>query len=118
MTKTIFASLRSFSTSRHSRSESGDPKLYAATRRSSLCTRLISRSAFLSGASKLEPTYKIVIFNPCNPRLSNAFKLVFEVATNLSQFLDHVLINVPISTPVRLQQSLRERVRRVRIQLS
>src|ERR1041385_5547100 len=118
MTKTIFVSSKSCSTCNHSLSLSGDPKLCAATRRSSLCTRLISRSASLSGASKLDPTYKIVIFNPYNPRLSYPFKLVLEIATNLSQFLDHRLINFPVSSSIRLQQSLRERVRRVRVQLS
>src|ERR1044072_3924851 len=118
MTNTIFAFFRSPSTSPHSRSESGDPKLYAATLRSSLCARLISRSACLSGASKLVPTYKIVIFNPCNPWLYNAFELVFPAVTNLSQFLEHVLVNFPVPAPVRLQQSLRERVRGVRIQIS
>src|SRR3954452_8975106 len=107
MTKTIFVSCKSCSTSSHSRSLSGEPKLYAATRRSSLCARLISRSADFSGANKLDPTYKIVIFNPYNPRLNNSFELVFEVTTNCSQFLDHVPIHLPVSTSIRLQQSLR-----------
>src|ERR1044072_3662672 len=104
MTNTIFAFFRSPSTSPHARSESGDPKLYAATLSSSLCTRLISRSACLSGASKLDPTYKIVI---CNTRLSvfhSSFELVFQTVTDLSQFLDHVFINLPVPAPVRLQQ--------------
>src|SRR5690349_12544307 len=118
MTKTIFELFRSFSTSSHSLSLSGDPKLYAATRRSSLCTRLISRSADFSGASKLEPTYKIVIFNPYNPRLNDTFELVFKIATDLSQSIDHVFIHVPVSSSIRFQQSLREQVRGMRIQIS
>src|SRR6185503_1260470 len=118
MTKMILACVKSSSTSAHSRSLSGDPKLYAATLSSSLCARLISRSAFLSGASKLEPTYKIVIFNPYNPRLNYPFELVFEVTTNLSQTIDDALINLPIPAAIRLQQSLCERVRRVRVQIA
>src|ERR1041385_2792071 len=62
MTKTMFASLRSASTSCHSRSLSGEPKLYAATRKSSLCARLSSRSAFRNGDKRLDPTYRTVIF--------------------------------------------------------
>src|ERR1044072_6427849 len=117
MTNTIFAFFRSPSTSPHSRSESGDPKLYAATLRSSLCARLISRSADLSGASKLEPTYKIVIFNPCNLWLNDTFELVFESTTDLPQFLEHVFIYIPIPAAIRLQQPLRERMRGVRVQI-
>src|ERR1041385_1686092 len=96
MTKTILDCFRSSSTSRHSLSLSGDPKLYAATLRSSLCTRLISRSACLSGANKLEPTYKIVIFNLCNLWLSNSFELVFETGTDLSSFLAHYRLHIPV----------------------
>src|ERR1043166_541065 len=118
MTKTMSVSARPPSTSCHSRSLSGDPKLYAATWRSSLCARLISRSAFRSGASKLDPTYAIVIFNPCYRRLRNTFELVFKIATNLFQSLDHILINLPIPAPIRFQQTLDQRMRGVRIQIS
>src|SRR6185436_17201381 len=118
MTKMMFESCKFCSTSSHSPSFKGDPKLDAATLSSSLCARLISRSAFLSGARKLEPTYKIVIFNPYNPRLNYPFELVFEVTTNLSQTIDDALINLPIPAAIRLQQSLCERVRRVRVQIA
>src|ERR1041384_570059 len=99
MIKTTFASSRSASTSCHSRSLSGDPKLYAATRSPRLCTRLISRSAFFSGASKLDPTYKIVIFNPCYPWLNHSLQLVLETSTDLSQLFEHTLIDIPIPAP-------------------
>src|SRR6185369_11214787 len=106
MTNTTFAASRSFSTSTHSPSLSGEPKLCAATRKSRLCTRLISRSAAFSGDSKLDPTYKIVIFNPCYPWLNDSLQLILEVPTNLSQPIQHVLLNFPVPATIRLQQTL------------
>src|ERR1043166_5718755 len=118
MTNTTFASTRSASTSSHSRSLNGEPKLYAATRKSTLYARLISRSAFRSGASKLDPTYKIVTFNSYYPWLNNSLELVLKTAIYLSQFPKHFRIDIPVPTPIRLQQPLDQRVRRMRIQLS
>src|ERR1041385_4357042 len=125
MTKTMFASLRSASTSCHSRSLSGEPKLYAATRKSSLCARLSSRSAFRNGDKRLEPTYRTVIFIGQDLHdfqdkqdLRYTFQLVLKTAADVTQLFQHTLVNIPVSTSIRLQQPLHQRMRRVRIQIA
>ena len=77
--------------------------MYAETRRSSLYARLISLSADLNGANKLDPTYRIVIFNPRLPVFHNSFELIFKVTTDFTQSINHAIIDIPITTTISFQ---------------
>src|ERR1700687_5777716 len=104
MTKTTSASLRSISMARHSSSVNGAPKLYESTRRSRPCCRLISRSACLSGASRLEPTLKTATLT-----LLYSFELVSETSDEVSHPFQNLLIRIPVAAVMRLEQALCQR---------